>query len=58
MSGHPKQIAVKDRVHAASAYPNRGYCGTTDLLHVTADWRLVTCPNCAAARRADEEATS
>ncbi|GAA3948098.1 hypothetical protein [Microbacterium soli] len=51
-----KQIAVKDRVHAPSAYPNRGYCGTTDLLNVTEDWRFVTCPNCAAARRADEEA--
>lgn len=51
-----KPIPVSERVHAPSTYPNRGYCGTTDNKHQSTDWKYVSCPNCWAAKRADEEA--
>lgn len=49
-------MSVKDRVHAPSQYPNRAYCGTSDALKTTQAWEHVTCDNCLAAHRADEEA--
>lgn len=54
----PQPIEASELVHAASSYPNRGYCGSTQLQHVTQDWQLVTCPDCAAARLADSQPIS
>lgn len=51
-------IPVSDRVHAPSETPGRGYCGTNEARNVSGDWVRVTCPNCHAARRADQEARS
>lgn len=54
--GHrrPKQIPVSERVHAPGSVKGKGYCGTNEAKHVTADPALISCPNCLAARRADE----
>ena len=54
--GRGKTIAVADRVHFPSTYPNRGYCGTNDAQHVTRDRAAVSCPNCHAALAADDQA--
>lgn len=44
-----------DRVHFHATYANRAYCGAVSPGKVTRDRALITCPNCAAALRADEE---
>ncbi|UGS27599.1 hypothetical protein K8F61_05265 [Microbacterium resistens] len=49
-----KPTPVGDRVHAPSAYPNRAYCGSPNTKSAMAR-QDVTCPNCLAALRADEE---
>lgn len=50
-------IPVADRLHARTDNPRRAYCGTTDAPKFAHDLRTVTCPNCAAAIRADKETT-
>lgn len=42
--------------HAPSVYPNRAYCGATGPIGYTTGSDEPTCPNCAAAIRADKEA--
>lgn len=55
-----KPIPAAERIHFHTEYPNRAYCGTTLAKdsHVTEQRVKVTCPNCSAALRADEEARS
>lgn len=53
MSARP--IPRADRVHAASQFPNRAYCGAQNP-RVAGSWKDVTCVNCASAYRADQEA--
>lgn len=53
----PKTIPTTDRLHARTDNPRRAYCGTTDAPKFAHDLRTVTCPNCAAAIRADKETT-
>jgi hypothetical protein len=45
-----------ERVHMHATYANRAYCGAVSPGRVTRDRGLVTCENCGAALRADEEA--
>lgn len=53
-----REEPVSARVHFPSEYPNRGYCGTSlgKDSHLSEQHAKVTCPNCSAALRADEEA--
>ena len=51
-----REDPVAKRVHARAAFPHRAYCGTVSPALVTVDRGLVTCVNCQAAIRADEEA--
>ena len=51
---------MSERVHFHSEYPNRAYCGAVLEKNAprTEDRVRVSCPNCGAALRADEEARS
>lgn len=51
----PKSIPIADRLHARSDNPKRAYCGTSDRPEYAPNPTTVTCPNCQAAIRADEE---
>jgi hypothetical protein len=48
-------ISEKERVCAAGAKRGRAYCGRKNK-SPERDWKNVTCPECHAARRADEAA--
>lgn len=53
-----REDPVAKRVHFRAEYPNRAYCGAISPGLITRDRKLTTCPNCGAALRADEEASS
>lgn len=44
-----------ERVHFHATYANRAYCGAVSPGRITRDRELITCGNCSAALRADEE---
>lgn len=46
-------MSAADEIHAPNVDARRAYCGRKTKN--TDDWQRVTCEDCKAARRADEE---